>query len=122
MFPELIFRAFHARTATHFLHLTSPTYAKHMPLEAFYDEIVDIADELCETWQGHEQKLITATPANCRYTGCPSDPVQVITEFRDWVIDNRYDAVPAELTHMHNIIDEMVALCDRTLYKLKFLR
>lgn len=123
MFAELIVRAFHARTLAHLLHLTSPTYARHIALNEFYDGIVELADSLCEAWQGREKKLISAGAAlsKCRCT-MSDDPVKMITEFRDWVDENRYDAVPAEMTHLHNMIDEIVSLCDSTLYKLTFLR
>lgn len=40
------------RTATHILHLKTKSYAEHKALNEFYDEIVDLADDLAEAAQG----------------------------------------------------------------------
>ena len=48
MIGKLIMELFHARTTAHVLHLRSRSYAQHVALNTFYDEIIDLADTLAE--------------------------------------------------------------------------
>ena len=119
MIAELIYRLFHARTAAHVLHLQSRSYAAHKALNEFYDEIVDLADSIAEGYQG-EHGLIDFTGKN-RYVQ-ESDALKMISELKEWIEQNRYEAIEAEDTFLQNIVDEVVQLCSETIYKLKFLR
>ena len=51
-----------------------------------------------------------------------SDPLKMISELKEWIEQNRYEAVEAEDTFLQNQIDEVVQLCSQTIYKLKFLK
>ena len=118
MIGEFLLICFHARTNAHVLHLQTRSYAAHKALNEFYDEIVDLADAVAEAYQGKYGLIDTYPP---RYTPV-DDPVKLITELRSWIDDNRYECCNAEDTALHNMIDEIVALCDSTLYKLRFLK
>lgn len=118
MIGELILRCFHVRTNAHVIHLGVRSYAKHVALNEFYDEIVDLADSVAEGYQG-EHGLIDFT-TKVRFA-MQTDPIKLITEFKEWVEQNRYEAVEAEDTFIQNIVDEIVQLSSRTLYKLRFL-
>lgn len=118
MIAELIMKLFHARTNAHVLHLTTTSYAKHIALEKFYDGIVGLADQLAECYMG-EHGVIDFT--NTRYTA-QTDAVALISDLKEWIEKNRYDAVEAEDTFLHNIIDEIVALCSGTLFLLQRLK
>lgn len=118
MIGELLMRLFHARTTAHVLHLKTRSYAHHMALNEFYDEIVDIADSLAEAYQG-AHGLIESYPS--RYTPV-DDPLKLVTELAEWIEQHRYEAVEAEDTFLHNIVDEALALCRSTTYKLKVLK
>lgn len=119
MIAELIYRLFHARTAAHILHLQTRSFAAHKALNEFYDGIVDLADSIAEGYQG-EHGLIDFS-GKSRYTQ-NSDAVATISELKEWIEHNRYEAVEAEDTYLQNIIDEVVQLCSETIYKLKFLK
>ena len=43
---------FLARDVAHSVHLNTRSYAKHMALNEFYDNIVDLTDKFAETYQG----------------------------------------------------------------------
>ena len=43
---------FMSRTLSHMSHLQTKSYAEHKALNKFYDEIVDLADDLAEAAQG----------------------------------------------------------------------
>ncbi len=119
MIAELIYRLFHARTAAHILHLQTRSFAAHKALNEFYDSIVDLADSIAEGYQG-EHGLIDFT-GKSRYVQ-ESDALKMISELKEWIEQNRYEAVEAEDTFLQNVIDEVVQLCSETIYKLKFLR
>lgn len=118
MIGELVMRMFHARTNAHVLHLKSRSYAQHVALNEFYDGIVDIADSLVEAYQG-EHGLIDNYPP--RYAPV-DDPIKLVSELAEWIEKNRYEAIEAEDTYLHNIVDEALALCRSTQYKLRFLK
>ena len=119
MIAELIYRLFHARTAAHILHLQTHSYSGHKALNDFYDAIVDLADSIAEGYQG-EHGLIDFTGKN-RYVQ-ESDALKMISDLKEWIEQNRYEAIEAEDTFLQNQIDEVVQLCSETIYKLKFLR
>ena len=94
------------------------SYAAHKALNEFYDEIVDLADELAESYQG-QYSLIEDYPP--RYTPV-DDPLKLVNGLSSWIGENRYKVCKKEDTHLQNIIDEIVTLCDSTAYKLRFLK
>jgi Family of unknown function (DUF5856) len=51
---EIIGILFYARTIAHLEHLRTKSYAQHVALNTFYDEVVDLADKLSEAYQGCE--------------------------------------------------------------------
>lgn len=114
---QLVMKLFDARTTGHVQHLRADTYAIHMALGAFYDEIATKADSIAEAWQGTYQKLLSfPDPAPLSRT----DPINTIKTLREWVEANR--AAACDDSEIQNIIDEAVELMDSTLYKLRFLK
>jgi hypothetical protein len=49
---EFVATLFHSGTITHFQHLQTREYATHKALGKFYPKIVDLADQLAESYQG----------------------------------------------------------------------
>ena len=43
---------FLARDVTHSVHLNTRSYSKHVALNTFYDEIIELADGFAEAYQG----------------------------------------------------------------------
>jgi hypothetical protein len=78
-----------------------------------------LADNLAETYQGAELTLIDIPLLDNEF---PGEIKQSLQAQRDWIKANRYKAVKKEETQMQNIIDEIVALYDRTIFKLHFLK
>lgn len=119
MIAELIMRLFHTRTNAHVLHLQTDSLAKHLALNEFYEGVVGLADRIAEGYQG-EHGLIDFTSPH-RYTP-QADPIKCLTDLKEWIEANRYDAIEAEDTFLHNLVDEVIQLCASTLYKLKVFR
>lgn len=59
---EFIGTMLHSATITHFMHLKSKSYAQHVALGAYYDEIVDLVDGVAEAIQGCYQEIIEDYP------------------------------------------------------------
>lgn len=121
MIGQLIAVLFLARDLAHRAHLrtTGPgSFAAHEALGDFYPAIIDLADELTEAYQGCELTLIDIPLLDNEF---PGEILESLIAQKDWIKANRYKAVKKEETHLHNIIDEIVTLYDRTIFKLKFL-
>lgn len=107
-----------SRTQAHILHLNTESFAQHKALEDYYSGIVDLIDTLVETYQGtmgikisgykQVSLLETANPLTYFLTLQASLP--------------KYRPTLQGRTHLLNIADEIQALVDQTVYKLKFLK
>lgn len=118
MIGQFIAVLFLARELAHREHLRTKSYAQHMALGEFYPAVVDLADTLTETYQGAMLELIDIPLLDNEFPGEIKESLQAQLK---WIKANRYKAVEREETHMQNIIDEIVALYDRTIFKLHFL-
>ena len=106
----------HSATNTHFFHWSTNSYAQHKALGNYYDEVVELVDDLIEAYMGcYEQ--IKSFPSTYHQ---PKEPVKYLESLKAFVDDARKD-LPQE-TQLQNIIDEIAQLIDSTLYKLKNLR
>jgi hypothetical protein len=115
---NLIATLFLARELAHREHLRTRSYAQHMALGEFYDEIVENADAIAEAWQGRFG-LMTDIPMLVNTV--QGDIVAVLQSHVDWIAANRYSACPREETAIQNLIDEAVGTYLSALYKLRFL-
>jgi len=111
----LIMQLFHARTNAHVMHLRTRSYAVHKALNEFYDEIVDLTDDLAESYQGRygiqDYPELPFKPE--------TDPVMMVRGLRRYIDDNRM--AMCEHSELQNAIDEIVSLLNSTLYKLENL-
>ena len=122
MIGELIGLLFLSRDLAHRAHLkvSGPgSFAAHTALGTFYDEVIDLADQLAEAYQGRKG-IIKDIPL-VEHDG-EEDIVVVLEQHMKFIEDNRYDAIPKTDTPLQNIVDEVVGLYLSTLYKLKNLK
>lgn len=90
------------------MHWNTRSYAQHMALGDFYEELPGLVDAVVEAYQG-KYGLIP---------GPKEDPVSFIQELSSFVKAERDFCDDSEI---QNDIDAIATLCDSTLYKLKFL-
>ncbi len=122
MIGQFIAVLFLARDLAHKAHLraTGPgSFARHDALGDFYPAVIELADSLVEAYQGCELTLIDIPLLDNEF---PSEIKESMQAQVKWLKANRYKAVEKDETQMQNIIDEIVALYDRTIYKLHFLK
>ena len=131
---ELVARCFAARTTAHYAHLTTGSYAQHMALGDFYDAIASSADEFVEAYMAVFGKLSTSDFPAIRLS--TADPITQLKDLRTWIAANREEVCEAyddkdgeqaesndvDCTELANLVDNILAVVDRALYKLKFLK
>ena len=115
---DFIGMLFLARDVAHSAHLNTRSYAKHVALNTFYDEVIELADKFAEAYQGKYGLIGPISLMSAKKTNN-------IVEFLEGQVDDlsemRYKVVDKECTPLQNIIDEIFGLYYSTLYKLKFL-
>lgn len=115
-------KLFESREMAHIYHLQvrgeEGSYAKHMALGGYYEGVIDLIDNLIEVYQGQYGVVDGYETVDTKETKS-KDAVAYFEEIADY-IKNARKCIKDEDTHLHNIIDEVVALIYKTLYKLKF--
>lgn len=109
---------FLARDVAHSVHLNTRSFAKHMALQGFYEEIVGLADGFAEAYQGKHGLMGPISLMSAKKT---TNIVEFLQDQMDEIEAERYKIVDKDCTPLHNIIDEIVSLYLSTLYKLRFL-
>ena len=119
MFADFILAMFHCVTNTHVLHLSSRSYSEHMALGAFYEGLDDLADSLAEAYQG--KYGIPTYTAKFENT-IPTNALAYLEGLSNYVTEARTDAGYPQDSELQNITDEIQALIDSTIYKLRYLK
>jgi hypothetical protein len=109
---------FLARDVAHSVHLNTRSFSKHMALNEFYDNIVDLADKFAEAYQGRHGLIGPITLQGAKKT---TNIVEFLQDSLSEVETDRYKVCEKTDTAIQNIIDEIVGQYLSTLYKLKFL-
>lgn len=113
---DLIGHLFLARDVTHSVHLNTRSYAKHKALGGFYGKVIDLADDLAETYQGRYGLIGPITLHSAKKT---NNVVEFLEDSLEEIKKARKEY--EDDTALQNIIDEIEGLYLSTLYKLKFL-
>jgi hypothetical protein len=118
-------KLFESREMAHVYHLSVKgdmgSYAAHVALGAYYEGILELIDELIETYQGQYELVENFDMINTIDTKS-KPPIEYFEELVMFVKSTRNTSLSAEDTHLQNVIDEVVGLIYRTLYKLKYNR
>lgn len=109
---------FLARDVTHSVHLNTRNYSKHVALNIFYDRIVGAADDFAETYQGRYGLIGPITLHSAKKT---SNVVEFLEDSLKQIEAARYEVCDKSDTSLQQLIDNIVEIYLRTLYKLKFL-
>jgi len=115
---DLIGTLFLARDVTHSVHLNTRSYAKHKALHKFYNEIIDLADSLAESFQGRHGLIGPISLMSAKKTG---NVVEFLQDQLAEIEKCRYDVCKKDDTPIQNLIDGIIELYLTTLYKLRFL-
>ena len=117
-FAKLISYLLHSRTQIHIFHWQTQSFAEHMALNTYYDEIVELIDGIVEAWMGKYGILKGYSNFNLmEYTN-----VQQVIAYLEALceaIDATYDIVTD--TYIQNLLDGITELTRSTIYKLQNL-
>lgn len=116
---KLLAILFLSRDLAHREHLKTQSYAQHMALGSFYDDVVEAADSLAEMYQGRHGIITDIPLLDDEPKAIPAD---TLAEHLKMIEDMRYKAVDKSDTAIQNEIDSIVGLYLTTLYKLRNLK
>lgn len=110
----LIKKLFEARQIIHNEHLATNSFAVHKALGKFYEEIIEIADELAEVYQGEFGLLDLSGPINAVRV----EPTAYLKDLANF-LKGAPTLIGDDFQCYHqNILDTAIALCYRTVYML----
>lgn len=116
-------KIFEARQMAHVYHLQVKgdmgSHAAHTALNEYYDALLGLLDELIETYTGQYDIISDYETIDTSQTKS-KDKIEYFSEITQFIKEERKVAFSDEDTHLHNIIDEIVALTYKLLYKLKY--
>lgn len=109
---------FLGRNVAHSVHLNTRSYSKHVALNIFYDRIIGAADDFAEAYQGRHGLIgPIAIPAAKKTTNI----IEFLQDQLAEIEKGRYDVCAKEDSSLQQLIDNIVEIYLRTIYKLKLL-
>ena len=118
MIEELVCKVFCDRNTAHLQHWNTPSYAQHMALNSFYDDVISDIDEIVEVYQGLFGKIKVKTVPEAKRAA------NITTALEDsaiWIAENRKEICKGVST-LENLVDNLTGTYFQTLYKLKNLQ
>ena len=94
------------------------SHAAHLALEAYYDGVIGFIDDIVEIYQG-QYGLIEGYDVIDTTDAKSKDRLDYFKETVEFVKSER-TCINSEDTHIHNIVDELIALQYKTIYKLTY--
>ena len=115
-------KLFESREMAHVYHLQvngeMGSHAAHTALNDYYEGVLDFIDELIETYQG-QYGIVEGYDVIDTSSTKSTDKIEYFNILANFTKEGR-KAISIEDTHLHSIIDDIVVLIYKTLYKLKF--
>ena len=115
---QLMGLLFLGRNVAHSVHLNTRSYSKHVALNIFYERIIGGADDFAEAYQGRHGLIgPIAIPAAKKTTNI----IEFLQAQLDEIEKGRYEVCDKDDSTLQQLIDNIVEVYLRTLYKLRFL-
>jgi hypothetical protein len=117
-------KIFESRQMAHVFHLQARgdgSFSQHKALQEYYEGILDLIDSFIEVYSGQYEVIENYENIDTN-DSVNKNKIDYFIDLVEFIKSTRYTAILKEDTHLQNIIDEMVALVYRTLYKLKNLQ
>jgi hypothetical protein len=115
---EFIGLLFLARDVTHSVHLNTRSYSKHVALNIFYERIVGVADDFAEAYQGRHGLIGPISLHSAKKT---TNVIEFLEDSLKEIEDARYKVCDKDDSTLQQLIDNIIEVYLRTLYKLRFL-
>lgn len=118
MIEELATRVFCARDCAHRSHWRTKSYAAHMALGAFYEDVIEQLDTLVEAYQGKNGLIADFKSAS--HSVAPAKVCDYLAEEAQWIADHR-DEIADGCPTMANLVDNLITVYHTAVYKLENL-
>jgi hypothetical protein len=115
---EFVGMLFLARDVTHSVHLNTRSYSKHVALNIFYDRIIGAADDFAEAYQGRHGLIGPIALHSAKKT---NNVIEFLQDQLDEIEKCRYDVCDKSDSSLQQLIDNIIEIYLRTIYKLRFL-
>ena len=109
---------FLARDVAHSVHLNTRSFSKHEALKIFYRRIVGAADDFAEAYQGRHGLIGPITLHSATKT---SNIIEFLERSLAEIEGARHKVADKSDSSLQQLIDNIVEIYLRTLYKLKSL-
>ncbi len=116
---EMVSKLLHSRTQSHVFHLQTKSYAEHKALQDYYEDVVDLIDEITESYQGkhgiiegYKSYDIVNYQNNSQVVKYFQDLEKEVQKLREFFKES----------YLQNEIDNVEKLINSTIYKLKYLK
>ena len=109
---------FLARDVAHSVHLNTRSYSKHVALNIVYDRIIGAADDFAEAYQGRHGLMGPITLHSAKKT---ANIIEFLEDSLKEIEDCRYEVADKSDSSLQQLIDNIIEIYLRTLYKLRFL-
>lgn len=116
LIEQLVSKVFVTRNNAHLNHWNTSSYAQHMALGSFYEDVITTIDKLVEVYQANFGKIGYVSGS----FQSPQEMISALTADAEWIAQNRKD-IAQGLTPIENLIDELLEIYLQTLYKLQNL-
>jgi Family of unknown function (DUF5856) len=115
---DLVMCLLNSVTTAHIMHFQTPSFAEHMALGTFYEEIGDLVDSFVESYQG-KYSIIQNYPKT--YELPADEPIAYLKALGAELEQYRRQPEFPQDTELQNELDNIANLINGTLYKLRFL-
>jgi hypothetical protein len=109
---------FLARDVAHSVHLNTRSYSKHKALGHFYELVVEAADDFAEAYQGRHGLIGPITLMGAKKT---TNIIQFLEDQLKEIEDARYNIADKSDMSLQQLIDNIIEIYLRALYRLRFL-
>jgi len=116
---SLVSRLLDSQRQTHIFHLQTKSFAEHKALQDYYDAIDGLVDGIVESYQG-KYGILTGWKSVGTQEYQSSEQVITYLKALGDEVSKVYTIVKD--TYIQNQLDEVTALINSTLYKLRFLK
>ncbi len=118
-FIKLANKLFESRQMTHIYHLQTKDESEHRALNDFYEEVLEKTDFLVEVFQGQfglieGYELITSEVKE-------KTALEYLENLAKFLLKEGKECIRVEDTHLTNILDEIIAITFKAIYRIKIL-
>lgn len=122
---KFISKLFESREMSHIYHLQVKgdvgSHAIHLAMSDYYNNVLEMIDELTEIYMGQYDVIEGYDVIDTNATKS-KNVLDYFKELSEFIKNNKYNSFNKEDSHLQNIIDEILGLVYKTIYKLRFVK